>query len=461
MTFLSAGSHYANFSTAFSKPPSFFAGAVMPIRMKSPSIVLGLLICAGLCDRGVCAQDADEVARVVAKSLERLAGTDEAAHGQARADLEALVKAATGSNADWKRRVVAKAFARALREAQAPRVKLAFLQGVQSIGKWEVVSTVGGILNNPEEEPVVRVAALHALEVNPAVGAKKELRKAITTTTGPLRLGVIKVLGTRHDPLSAGALIAAANEADPDVQLAALEALADIGEISAVPIAESALESYEGERLEAARRAYVRYGDSLVRNSERGQARRIYLRAQELGSEYRAAALVGLARANLQSEIGLVLEAFGDSDEHVRKAAAEAAALYKAPAVTVAVMERLAAATDSAERLQLLEVLAARGDSKAQQGLVRALVDGTDVVVQAKCLQLLAGSFARKNDEPPVEVIEFLLSRLGGDGPLAAAAEEFLLKLSGARLTEALSREAARTRSHLQAIERLLAAQSR
>ena len=433
----------------------------MPIYMKSPSIVLCLLISAGLSGRGVHAQEADEVATVVAASLQRLAGTDEAAHGQARADLAALVKAAKGPEADAQRRVVAKAFARALREAQSPRVKLAFLEEVGSVGKWEVVATVGGILNNPEEDAVVRAAALHALEVNPAVGAKKELRKAITTTTGPLRLGVIKVLGTRQDPLSAGVLMAAANEADLDVQLAALEALADIGEISAVPIAEAALSTYEGERLEAARRAYVRYGDSLVRNSERGQSRRIYLRAQELGSEYRAAALLGLARANLQSEIGLVLDALGDSDERVRKAAAEAATLYEAPAVSAAVVERLAAATDAGGRIQLLEILAARSDSKAQQRLVRALVDETDFVVQARCLQLLAESPMAKENETPVEVIEFLLGRLGGDGPLAGAAEEFLLKASGAGLTAALSQEAARTRSRLEAIERILAEQSK
>ena len=423
-----------------------------------PSIALILSVLVGVISTGtrVDAQDADGVDAAVASSMKLLVGEDESAHEAARAELARLVTVVIGRGEDGQRRAVAKSFARALREAQSPRVKLAFLREVERIGKWEVVSTVGGLLNNPEEDDTVREAALKALQANPAVGAKKELRKAATTTTGPLRLGVIKALGSRRDPLSAGVLMAAAREQDPAVQLAALEALADIGEISAVPIAEAALETYEGERLEAARRAYVRYGDSLVRNSERGQARRIYLRAFGLGPEHRAAALVGLARANLQSEIGLIVEATGDENAGVRTAAIRAAALFRAPAMTTALLAQLQKSEDAQQRSVLLSVLADRQDAGAKPGLVDALLAETNPEVQAKAIELLDKSF--RDDPAPLraELVEFLLGQLGSSDPVAAAAEAFLSHSQGEGLSDLLRGQLTQTRARLQAVERVL-----
>lgn len=305
----------------------------------------------------------------IAALFSGLASSEPAEVERANTALESLCFEAGRPGAEGERKALSLAIAANLGPQVSVQARTFLLRGLETLGKGEVTAVLGQLLS-PEHAPAVREGARRALEANPHVKSKRELRKALSYSEGDFLIAIIGSLGARHDFLATADLIAHAEEGDDQVRLGAMAALAEIGDISAVTVLEVALDEMRGTELVRVERAYLRLANSLVRNGERGPARRIYERAMGMRSSARAAALIGFARAHLQSEVGRIVGTLEDPDIRVRGAAREAAAILPGQKMTRALLAKLARSEDPSRRLELLEILARRGvkgpEKKAQ-----------------------------------------------------------------------------------------------
>jgi HEAT repeat protein len=401
--------------------------------------------------------------------LVRLAGGADTA-GKAAEEISALIPALAGSSLPEAERAYAalerlsfqagrpgaeaerKALAEAISQKLTPDVPLAarmyLVQSLEKLGRGEAIPALGKLLS-PQNDPALQDAARRALEANPHINAKKELRGALKHAQGKLKVAIIRSLGVRRDFLASVDLMEAAQDDDPQVKLAGIEALSLVGDVSAVPVVESALEKLKGADLAALTRAYLRLADSLVKNKERGAARRIYQRAMGMGPAARSAALLGFARAGLQTETNRILEATADPDPRVQGSALEAAAILPGEGMTKALLGKLDGTKDPAARASLLDVLSRRADKEAVGRVAEAAKDEPDPRSRAHALRLLGeaaqGKESRKTlDGKEVgtldgkELASVLLPALDSGGEPAVAAEEVLSKLPGAAVTESL-----------------------
>ncbi len=371
-------------------------------------------------------------AEKVALLIPGLASTDPGQLDGAVSALEALCFSAGRPGAESERKAVALAIAAKLSGDVPAPARLLLLRGLEATGKGEVVPALAKLIA-PGNDASLREGARRALEANPHVNAKKELRAALRQADGHLRAGIVRSLGARRDFLATADLIEAAGEKDPEARFAALEALAEVGDISAVPVLEEALQNLKGLDLATAQRAYLRLADSLVRNGERGAARRVYDKAAGFSPAARCAALIGFARAGLQSEVNRIVESLGDEDHAVRGAAADAAASMPGDGMTKALLARLGDGTDPG----LLAVLAKRGGSEPLRAVLRAAREGKDPAARAAAIRLLED--AAPGETSPGQVVDALLGALGSGGEPALAAEEMLSRLSGPAVTSAVA----------------------
>ena len=268
--------------------------------------------------------------------------------------------AADSSGEEAKRRAFVSAALGKLTNDTPVAIQVLLIEQVGGLGKYEAVRPLGKILADESADPLVRESTRRALEAIPVVTVKKALRDALGKASGTLRIGILRSLGTRRDSLAVQHMLEAAEDDDVEVRLAAIEAMALVGEISSVGTVEKALGRYEGVALLRVRRAYLRLADSLVENSERGTARRIYDRAMSLGTAESCAALIGFARAGLQSEVQRIVGLTASEDPELRGAALEAAAILPGPNMTKALRAAFEKAEDEAVRRSLEEVLARR-----------------------------------------------------------------------------------------------------
>jgi HEAT repeat protein len=379
-------------------------------------------------------------AEAIAALVPALAGTDAGRVEQAERDLERIALSAGRPGAEAERKAVAQAIIANLGPGVPSGARVWLISALQTIGKGEAIAPLQAILAS-DADPLLRESARRALEANPHVNAKRALREALPGSRGDLRIGIIRSLGVRRDILATGLLMDAAGEDDPEVKLAAIEALASIGEISAVQVIESSLTRLEGAPRARAERAYLRLGDSLVRNKERGPARRIYIRAMEMGPTARSAALLGFARAALQNEIPRILDALADPEPEVRGAALEAISVFPGGVMTEAILGRLDAGGSPAARSALLAALAARGEVGVPAVLVKAAEGEKDAGVRASAMRLLV-RFGEQNESAATpmgsEVARVALDALRSEGDARAAAEEVLSRFPGELVTEAI-----------------------
>lgn len=368
--------------------------------------------------------------------LPALASPDAASVERAHDALERLVFAAGRPGAEAERRGLALELAKHLGGAEPVAVQLLLLGELERLGKGEVVPALAKLLA-PGNDAALREGARRALEANPHVNAKRELRKALQGAEGALRIGIVNSLGVRRDILATGDLISLAEDPQIELRLAVLDALASIGEISAVTVLEAALETATDETRSRVQRAYLRLGDALVRNNERGAARRVYDRAMGFGLGEQAAALLGLAGAGLQSEVGRIAELLGAPDPVLRGAARDAAALMPGPAMTDAVLVELGKRSTPAARIELMSLLGHRGDERCAAMLRDLAISGDSLQERIAALEAI-GSL-RSADSLEV-ALPAALDALELPGDLAALAERTLASWPGDSVARELLR---------------------
>lgn len=153
-----------------------------------------------------------------------------------------------------------------------PKPVQAFLIGqLQVAGAGAVVGQLGAQLLD-EELCEYATQALLAIRV----GAAEQLRRALPEAKGPILLTLVHALGVLRDEASGVPLRRLANHGDPQIESAAIQALARIGDSASVDVLLQKADEAKGFHRIAATDACLTLAGRLAENEFRNEALKIY-----------------------------------------------------------------------------------------------------------------------------------------------------------------------------------------
>lgn len=313
--------------------------------------------------------------------LPKLTGDNLEERGEANRVLERICWRASRPGAEVERAAAVRAMLARLKPDLPKLGTLALLEGLERIGTEEAVGPLARLLDAKETElPSIREHARRALLKNPSPKAVDALRGALATAEGAeWRVGLINALGERRDRAAAPALIALVKDDDQGVKLAAIEALARIGDAAAANLIAGASKGAPPRVWRIAIVSYLLLADRLVEAGDKAAALKLYQNL--LGAEdfVKCGALIGVGRAGGPAELAAIFESLADQDPEIRGAAMAALSMMPAAAVNAAVTEKLKTAKPEV-KVVLLKLLAARGEASAVPTLVAAAADADEAV---------------------------------------------------------------------------------
>jgi len=277
---------------------------------------------------------------------------------------------------------------------------------LKQVGKERSVPVLAALLSDPATAHPARLA----LESMPYPSVDAALREALRQVEERLKIGIAITLGQRGNPESVPVLTELVADADPEIAVAAADALGRIGGAAALAAVQDA---WEEEQRPQAKKAL---GDALARHAgqrlsdgDRAAARAIYRELAAAGAPrpLRMAGLRGILRA-ADDGGAEVLAMLRDEDRLLRQVGAAHIAELPAdalpplaravgempPVVQEVLLETLAArrepslrpaalAAARGDRLSLqlagLRALSAVGDVSAVEPLVDALLHGNEI----------------------------------------------------------------------------------
>jgi len=183
---------------------------------------------------------------------------------------------------DGPRRAFAGTLASQLGGDRPKAVQKYLIQQLQVAGGQEVVPALGKMLH---DEQLCEPAAQALVAIGD--GAAEQLREALPKVKGRSRLTVVQNLGVVRDAQSLGALKKALDDKDREIRLAAVWALANIGDVGSVDLLlEAAGAKGTYERIKATK-ACLLLAERLLSAGRKDPAVRIYrhLRDTRAGSD--------------------------------------------------------------------------------------------------------------------------------------------------------------------------------
>jgi hypothetical protein len=216
---------------------------------------------------------------------------------RARYALHALAVAVCRRKDAAGRRLLAQALTATLGGSRPKEVQAFVVRQVQVVGGKEEAAALGRLLGDADLcEPAAQ--ALLAIRT----GAAEQFRAALAKVTGKGRLTVAQALGVLRDGKSAPALGKLVGDADRDTRLAALWALANIGDAGSVGVVLKAADVKAGYERTKATQACLLLAERLRAAGHKREAARVYAYLKETrtepGEKYvREAAERGLAGA--------------------------------------------------------------------------------------------------------------------------------------------------------------------
>jgi hypothetical protein len=216
---------------------------------------------------------------------------------KARYALHALaVQVATEQN-DKQRQGFPEALASTLDGKRPKEIVRFVLRQLQVCGHQEVAPAIGKLLT---DEELCESAAQALLAIRR--GAAEQFRAALPKSTGKTALTIIHALGTIRDAQSAEPLRKFLTDADRDVRLTALWALANSGDPGSVDLLIKAADSEGHERIKATS-ACLLLAERLLAAGKKTEAKRCYkhlhdTRTDPSENSVREAAARGLENAN-------------------------------------------------------------------------------------------------------------------------------------------------------------------
>lgn len=361
-------------------------------------------------------------------------GTEGKDDTNARDAITALVRYVGRPGGEADRLLLSKGLCDALSGDADAEVKSFYICRLQDMGHDEAVSALALLLADEK----LGLYASAALERIGSPAAVEALVKALPAATGKLRVGYIKALGALGAKAAAGEIRKSALDTDKDVQMAALWALANLGD-------ESANDSLM-KGIKESKSAYdqSRLYDWAILNAKR---------QSEAGAKPAAVAIctgflnappaestpanVRIAAARLLVEIqgegalGALLPLAESGDRAFRASALDAIAKAPGDQITAALVGRLRAAANADVKVEYLHALAKRNDAAARPGVIEATKDA-DAEVRGAAIGTLVALGRDEAIAPLVEMVVAsgtdakaaaeVLGRMPGDKALAAAA---------------------------------------
>ena len=253
--------------------------------------------------------------------IPRLAATKVEDRYSAQMELQQLAANAARPGAEAERAELAKLLAAKATDAAVPQpARVWIVRQLEYISAAESVAALTTLLKDPDAE--LKECARRALEKNPAPAATDSLRAALAQG-GDMswKIGLIQSLGEKGDTASVSLI--APTLSQPETSFAAAGALGKIASEEAVKELWVAFDKNTAPAADALLAAANR----LVARGEAKSAAAIYTRlfAAQGNAPLRAAALIGMAKADPELAKKLIVEALSDADQRPQTAAITAA----------------------------------------------------------------------------------------------------------------------------------------
>ncbi len=173
-------------------------------------------------------------------------------------------------NKDDQQAMFVQTLASQLRGNRPKAVQLFLVRELQCAGGPAAVAAIGKLLGDAQmcDEAAAALLAI-------GTGAAQQFRAALPDATGRCRLAIVQALGTLRDAESAAALKSMATDRDPEIRLAAVWGLANMGDASSVDLLIAAADAQGFERIKATQ-AILLLAEKLAAAGQKGPARRIY-----------------------------------------------------------------------------------------------------------------------------------------------------------------------------------------
>jgi HEAT repeat protein len=359
--------------------------------------------------------------------------------------LQNLGSYAARPGADAQREAFAKALIQNLDKPQVNGVvKNWFVLQLERVGGAESVEPLAKLLKSDDAN--LRDYARRALEKNPAPAATDVLLKELAAAKDVnVRIGLINSLGQRKAEKAVADIKSALEDKEVKVACAAVGALADIGNKDSVDTLFSVLEKKSGAVQVKAGQGLVYAGRELIDRHDRAAAGQIFEKLSQALDKpkskenslffLRVAALNGLVACVPDQGVKQVVAMAQDADPKVRAAAVQAA--RQAPTKdALTALSQLMPKLDADGQIQVLTLLAERGDLSSVKYAKDALKSDNEPV-RVAAIQTLTRLGC---DEGAGALLELAV---GAQGETQKAAREGLARMAGPLVDEALLASAA------------------
>ena len=323
----------------------------------------------------------------------------------------------------------------ALQNAQDKDVKAFLIRQLELVADNAAVSTLGGYLT---DEQLCNPAARALITIGTAE-ASAELLKAMPKTKGRELVEIINALGSLHVTQAVSAIEKHADNSDRDTRIAAMYALAHIGEASSEPTLRKGMQTeaaYEQARVSS---FYFTYLSRLAKNGDekKSEKKSIQICRELLGSDkphIQCSAISTLAAIAGDDASSDILAAAKSSNSELRVCALKLTLKLKSSDITKQLADSIAAASPE-QKIELLDILAQRGDASAMPEILLTLKDSDSSVRRSAILasvklqsvdavpELLA-LLKNTTDKKETELIQGALPRIRGEKVMALVADE-------------------------------------
>jgi type 1 glutamine amidotransferase/HEAT repeat protein len=245
------------------------------------------------------------------------------------------------------------------------------------IGTDQSVDVLASMLRDEKLSDLAR----YALEGHPSKSVDKVLERALATTVGQTKIGIINTIGQRRDENSVKTLSPLFTEEDQAVVVATIHALGKIGGAQAY----LQLISVKDGPADLLADAMLLCGDSLAEQGDAGQASQIYQKIfEDLGQlpRHRMAAIRGQLALKGEEALPMVLNLLSNDDAGIRSVAIEFVLGLPGRDVTEKLASQLKNLSADAQP-DLIEALADRNDAAAVPALLAAAKHDDDAVRRA------------------------------------------------------------------------------
>ncbi|MEE9170019.1 MAG: HEAT repeat domain-containing protein, partial [bacterium] len=193
-----------------------------------------------------------------------------------------------------------------LRTDATPAGKQFICKQLSVMGSKESVPALAEMLTDPTTSDMAR----YALERIPHGSADKALRKALPKTHGKVKVGIINTLGRRRDAKSVSDLRKLINNTDPMVASAAVAALGEIANKNAAKELKKAMSQTTGNLRMQVSDSYLKCADEFAAQGKLSKALEIYQELYKPGEpkSIRFAALRGWIRTSPENATEIILD---------------------------------------------------------------------------------------------------------------------------------------------------------